>query len=51
MDLLPLSHTLPLTMVKQARQTRSSIHSILLALDMGDGCRQCRRTAERMHKI
>ena len=38
--LLPSSHTLPLTTVKQARLTRSSICSILLALDIGDGCGQ-----------
>ena len=33
-------HTLQLTTVKRARLTRSSIHSILLALDIGDGCQQ-----------
>ena len=43
--LLPSSHTLPLTtqktqMVKRARLPRSSIRSILQALDIGDGCRQ-----------
>ena len=37
---MPSSHTLPLTMVKQARLSRSSIRNILLALDIGDGCRQ-----------
>ena len=38
--LLPSSHTLPLTTVKRARLSRSSIRNILLALDIGDGCRQ-----------
>ena len=36
---LPLSHTLPLTTVKRARLSRSSICNILLALDIRDGRR------------
>ena len=40
MPILPLSHTLPLTTVKRARLSRSSIRNILLALDIGDSCRQ-----------
>ena len=36
-----VSYLTALKPAKRARQTRSSIRSILLALDIGDGCRQC----------
>ena len=45
------SNTLPLTTVQRARLTRSSISNILLALDIGDGCRQMPFTDSQLQPV